>query len=166
MFLMNGGYLPADTAGTIALAAVFMSSINIGGGFMITQRMLDMFKRPTDPTEYNYLYALPALTLVGGYLGALQFELGNLSQMSYLGEKRKLLPPSLFFFKKLFPISFCSLLHCGHWRFGLAKDVAHGQCTGHDWRVGRHCHHIGRVGSNTGIVREKRESERDRRKKL
>ena len=23
---------------------------------MITQRMLDMFKRPTDPSEHNYLY--------------------------------------------------------------------------------------------------------------
>lgn len=37
------------------------------GGFLITQRMLDMFKRPTDPPEYNYLYALPATAFVGGY---------------------------------------------------------------------------------------------------
>jgi hypothetical protein len=33
--------------------------------------MLDMFKRPTDPPEYNYLYLLPAGTFVGGYLSAL-----------------------------------------------------------------------------------------------
>lgn len=37
----------------------------------MTQRMLDMFKRPTDPPEYNYLYLLPAGTFVGGYLAAL-----------------------------------------------------------------------------------------------
>lgn len=37
------------------------------GGFLITQRMLDMFKRPTDPPEYNYLYALPGAAFVGGY---------------------------------------------------------------------------------------------------
>lgn len=37
------------------------------GGFLITQRMLDMFKRPTDPPEYNYLYLLPGATFVGGY---------------------------------------------------------------------------------------------------
>lgn len=37
----------------------------------MTQRMLDMFKRPTDPPEYNYLYLLPASTFVGGYLAAL-----------------------------------------------------------------------------------------------
>lgn len=33
--------------------------------------MLDMFKRPTDPPEYNYLYLLPAGSFVGGYLAAL-----------------------------------------------------------------------------------------------
>lgn len=37
----------------------------------MTQRMLDMFKRPTDPPEHNYLYLLPAGTFVGGYLAAL-----------------------------------------------------------------------------------------------
>lgn len=37
------------------------------GGFLITQRMLDMFKRPTDPPEYNYLYAIPGAAFIGGY---------------------------------------------------------------------------------------------------
>ena len=37
------------------------------GGFLITQRMLDMFKRPTDPPEYNYLYMLPGAAFIGGY---------------------------------------------------------------------------------------------------
>lgn len=41
------------------------------GGFLVTQRMLDMFKRPTDPPEYNYLYLLPAGAFVGGYGAAL-----------------------------------------------------------------------------------------------
>lgn len=34
--------------------------------------MLDMFKRPTDPPEYNYLYLLPAGVFIGGYGAALQ----------------------------------------------------------------------------------------------
>lgn len=42
------------------------------GGFLVTQRMLDMFKRPTDPPEYNYLYLLPTGLFVGGYGVALQ----------------------------------------------------------------------------------------------
>lgn len=45
-----------------------MNALSVSsGGFLITQRMLDMFKRPTDPPEYNYLYALPGAAFVGGY---------------------------------------------------------------------------------------------------
>eukprot|EP00956_Cyclotella_meneghiniana_P029070 scaffold69349_cov70-Cyclotella_meneghiniana.AAC.2 len=30
------------------------------GGFIVTKKMLDMFKRPTDPPEYYHLYGIPA----------------------------------------------------------------------------------------------------------
>lgn len=53
MFLLGGGLLPGNVAQTYAALATFISAINIGGGFVVTQRMLDMFKRPTDPKEYN-----------------------------------------------------------------------------------------------------------------
>ncbi|KAK3555516.1 hypothetical protein QTP86_021296 [Hemibagrus guttatus] len=46
--------------------------------------MLDMFKRPTDPPEYNYLYLLPAGAFVGGYGAALHSGY-NIEQMMYLG---------------------------------------------------------------------------------
>jgi hypothetical protein len=45
---MGGGYMPTDTIQTLAALAAFISSINIGGGFVVTQRMLDMFKRPSE----------------------------------------------------------------------------------------------------------------------
>ena len=32
--------------------------------------MLDMFKRKTDPTEHNYLYAIPGIASIGGLLAA------------------------------------------------------------------------------------------------
>lgn len=64
---MGGGLTPSSLPESLALAAAFVSSINIAGGFLITQRMLDMFKRPTDPPEYNYLYMLPGAAFVGGY---------------------------------------------------------------------------------------------------
>ena len=51
----------------LAAAAVLASAINIGGGFTVTSRMLNMFRRPTDPAEYNYLYAVPGAALVGSY---------------------------------------------------------------------------------------------------
>lgn len=47
LLLMGGGLLPNNTAHCLATVATFISSINITGGFIITQRMLDMFKRPT-----------------------------------------------------------------------------------------------------------------------
>lgn len=42
-----------DCVQYLAATAAFISSVNIGGGFLVTQRMLDMFKRPTDPPEYD-----------------------------------------------------------------------------------------------------------------
>ncbi|TNM91888.1 hypothetical protein fugu_018900 [Takifugu bimaculatus] len=82
--LMGGGYSPTCTAETLAVLAAFISSVNIAGGFLVTQKMLDMFKRPTDPPEYNYLYLLPAGVFVGGYGAALQAGY-NIEQMMYLG---------------------------------------------------------------------------------
>jgi len=47
MILMGGGYYPTNTIEGLAATAAFISCINIGGGFLVTQRMLDMFKRPS-----------------------------------------------------------------------------------------------------------------------
>ncbi|CAL8321368.1 unnamed protein product [Lota lota] len=82
--LMGGGYTPSCTAETLAVLAAFISSVNIAGGFLVTKKMLDMFKRPTDPPEYNYLYLLPTGVFVGGYGVALQAGY-NIEQMMYLG---------------------------------------------------------------------------------
>lgn len=48
LLLMGGGYFPSNTIQVLAALAAFISSINIGGGFVVTQRMLDMFKRPSE----------------------------------------------------------------------------------------------------------------------
>lgn len=45
--------LPGNAAQWLAAVAVLLSSINIGGGFTITGRMLDLFKRPDDPKEHT-----------------------------------------------------------------------------------------------------------------
>uniref|UniRef100_A0A8I5NKW9 NAD(P) transhydrogenase, mitochondrial n=1 Tax=Papio anubis TaxID=9555 RepID=A0A8I5NKW9_PAPAN len=82
--LMGGHLYPSTTSQGLATLATFISSVNIAGGFLVTQRMLDMFKRPTDPPEYNYLYLLPAGTFVGGYLAAL-YSGYNIEQIMYLG---------------------------------------------------------------------------------
>ncbi|XP_072551057.1 NAD(P) transhydrogenase, mitochondrial-like [Salminus brasiliensis] len=84
LVLMGGGLTPSTLPESLALLAAFVSSINIAGGFLITQRMLDMFKRPTDPPEHNYLYAIPGVVFVGGY-GASLSSGYNIEQMMYLG---------------------------------------------------------------------------------
>ncbi|XP_076438085.1 NAD(P) transhydrogenase, mitochondrial-like isoform X2 [Babylonia areolata] len=85
MLLMGGGYYPDNTVHTLAALAAFISSINIGGGFLVTQRMLDMFKRPDDPPEYNKLYAIPAAVFLAGYGYCAQAgTYPDIHQMAYL----------------------------------------------------------------------------------
>ena len=57
MLLCSGGLVPNSLAGGLAAASVAMSSINIVGGFIITQRMLDMFK-VCPPNECLCLFPL------------------------------------------------------------------------------------------------------------
>jgi len=45
MLLMSSGFYPTNSVESLAALACFISSINIGGGFTVTQRMLDMFRR-------------------------------------------------------------------------------------------------------------------------
>lgn len=48
--------------------------------------MLNMFRRPTDPAEYNYLMALAGATGVLGYYGGLYYGIPKepLTNLSYL----------------------------------------------------------------------------------
>eukprot|EP01114_Cavostelium_apophysatum_P018323 TRINITY_DN564_c0_g1_i1.p1 TRINITY_DN564_c0_g1~~TRINITY_DN564_c0_g1_i1.p1 ORF type:complete len:1114 (-),score=361.87 TRINITY_DN564_c0_g1_i1:76-3417(-) len=84
LHLMGGGFLPQTTPQVLAAASVFISSINIFGGFLVTKRMLDMFRRPGDPADYNYLYSIPAGAFIGGYIAAVASGMDNMTQMAYL----------------------------------------------------------------------------------
>ena len=66
--LMRGGAAPVGTAATFAAAAVAMSAVNIAGGFLMTGRMLDMFKRPDDPPSYSKLLMVPVVITAAYYL--------------------------------------------------------------------------------------------------
>ena len=39
----------------------------LSGGFIVTKKMLDMFKRPDDPPEHYHLYGIPVATTLGLY---------------------------------------------------------------------------------------------------
>ena len=68
---LGGMHLYAHSTGAtvtaLSAAATTLSAINIVGGFIVTRKMLDMFKRPDDPPEYYHLYGIPAAGALGAY---------------------------------------------------------------------------------------------------
>ncbi len=85
LMLMGGGYYPTNAVEGLAASAAFISFINVFGGFIVTARMLDMFKRPTDPPEHNYLYGIPATAFLASYGYAVSQGYPEIHQMAYLG---------------------------------------------------------------------------------
>ncbi|CAE7878272.1 NNT [Symbiodinium microadriaticum] len=87
ILMMGGGYMPETLPQWLAAAAALISMVNVGGGFVMTRRMIDMFKRETDVSQFAEMYALPAALFVGLYavgtsLGYM--DLASESQMVYL----------------------------------------------------------------------------------
>ncbi|KAJ1451677.1 NAD(P) transhydrogenase beta subunit-domain-containing protein [Pelagophyceae sp. CCMP2097] len=65
--LVGGGVFPHSTSELLGAGAVAISTVNIVGGFLVTKKMLDLFKRPDDPAEHTELYAIPVAATLGGY---------------------------------------------------------------------------------------------------
>merc|ERR1712038_728318 len=84
LLLMGGGYYPTNVVEGLAASAAFISFINVFGGFIVTARMLDMFKRPGDPKEYNYLYGIPGAAFLAYYGYAVSQGYPEVHQMAYL----------------------------------------------------------------------------------
>jgi len=73
-----GGLLLLDkskshSATYLAMASVCVSAVNIFGGFVISQRMLNLFKRKEDK-DFSYLMIIPALVLVAVCIGVPSLE--------------------------------------------------------------------------------------------
>jgi NAD(P) transhydrogenase len=98
LFVMGGGLLPHTFPQFLGAASVFLANlskhtvtfevaglinIDIFGGFLITKKMLDLFKRATDPPEYGWLYAVPATVFAGGFVWAASTGLGGLVAAGY-----------------------------------------------------------------------------------
>merc|ERR1712159_915952 len=67
MYIMGGGLLPSNASQLCGTVATTISAINIFGGFLVSKKMLDVFKRPTDPPEHYELYGAPVAAFVAGY---------------------------------------------------------------------------------------------------
>jgi NAD(P) transhydrogenase len=83
-FIMGGGYVPETLPQAMGALSVLLAFVNVSGGFVITKRMLDMFKRPTDPPEYPWLYAIPGALFGGGFIVAASTGMAGLVQAGYL----------------------------------------------------------------------------------
>ena len=83
-FVMGGGYLPETIPQLLGAVSVLLASVNVSGGFVITKRMLDMFKRPTDPPEYPWLWAIPGVLFGGGFIAAASTGMAGIVQAGYL----------------------------------------------------------------------------------
>lgn len=84
LMCMGGGFLPDSTATALAASAVLASAVNIGGGFTVTQRMLDMFKRPGDPEEHNDVFKYPTAALAVGSIAGISMGAGEMANLAYL----------------------------------------------------------------------------------
>ena len=84
---MGGGILPHTTPQYLAAAAVALSAVNLAGGTMVTKKMLDMFRRPDDPPEFNHYYLMPGAAAVAGstFLFATGLAPASLPPMLALG---------------------------------------------------------------------------------
>jgi H+-translocating NAD(P) transhydrogenase len=56
LFVMGGGYLPGTTSQALGALSVLLASVNVAGGFVITKRMLDMFKS-NDSLQFPLLHS-------------------------------------------------------------------------------------------------------------
>lgn len=45
LFILGGGFMPQTIPQVFGALSVLLAFVNVGGGFVITKRMLDMFKR-------------------------------------------------------------------------------------------------------------------------
>lgn len=68
---LGGLHLLAHSTGPsvslLGALATTLSTVNIVGGFIVTTKMLDMFKRADDPPEYYHYYGYPAAVTMGLY---------------------------------------------------------------------------------------------------
>ncbi|KAH7104851.1 NAD(P) transhydrogenase, alpha chain [Auriculariales sp. MPI-PUGE-AT-0066] len=84
IFVMGGGYFPHTFPQLLAALSVLMANVNIFGGSIISGRMLDMFRRPGDPPDYQSLYGIPAAAFTGAMLMSAATGAGGIVQAGYL----------------------------------------------------------------------------------
>ena len=74
--------IPDSPAHWMGAVATVLSFINIAGGFLVSGKMLDLFRRPEDPKEFFELYGIPVGILAAGLAATSFFNVGDMGLMS------------------------------------------------------------------------------------
>jgi len=74
--------LPQSPSHWLGAIATMLSFINISGGFLVSGKMLDLFKRPNDPKDFFELYSIPVGLVLGSLAASAYTHFGILANLS------------------------------------------------------------------------------------
>ncbi|ACI65927.1 predicted protein [Phaeodactylum tricornutum CCAP 1055/1] len=76
------GLIPDSPAHWLGAIATALSFVNVAGGFLVSGKMLELFRRQNEPKDFFELYAIPTSVILAG-LGIAGFSgVGNLDTMT------------------------------------------------------------------------------------
>lgn len=78
----SASLIPDSPAHWMGAIATGLSFINIVGGFLVSGKMLDLFRRPEDPKEFFELYGIPVGILLSGLAASSFSNTGDMGLMS------------------------------------------------------------------------------------
>jgi NAD(P) transhydrogenase len=78
----TGGIIPDSPAHWMGAIATLLSFVNISGGFLITGKMLDLFKRENDPDDFFEFFMFPAGIMLAGLFASAAGNVGDLANVS------------------------------------------------------------------------------------
>lgn len=78
----TGGLIPDSPSHWMGALATLLSFVNISGGFLITGKMLDLFKRQSDPDDYFEYFMFPAGIMLAGLFASATGNVGDLANVS------------------------------------------------------------------------------------
>lgn len=78
----SASLIPDSPSHLMGAVAIGLSFINIAGGFLVSGKMLDLFRRPEDPEEFFELYGIPVGILISGLAVSSFLNIGEMNLMA------------------------------------------------------------------------------------
>lgn len=78
----SSSIIPDSPSHWMGAIATLLSFINISGGFLVTGKMLDLFKRENDPDDYFEYFMFPAGIMLAGLFASALGNIGDLANVS------------------------------------------------------------------------------------